>query len=305
MGPTEAYFDESVPIRGDIGRRHPMVVFGDHRLCAGRQLVVKPMPGPHMHSQVEINFVLSGEMQYWFDRRRVCVEAGRLVLFWGMVPHQVTAAPEGTRFACFYLPVSIVLGLANACRLREAVLRGGVIAASEVQPWESEVFLRWRRELMTGDEQYEALVRDEMLARLRRLDREGWRDLCPGAAPGRADGAHDAERLAPIEKMTRFIGEHGQRDIDIEDVAKAASLHPNYAMALYKRAFGMTIKQAITRHRLDAAQSMLIATDRSIATIAFDCGFGSLSSFYEAFERRFAVSPAGFRKSLLGRAARA
>ena len=103
--------------------------------------------------------------------------------------------------------------------------------------------------------------------------------------------------------MTRFVGEHGLDDIDVEAVAKAAGLHPNYAMTLYKRAFGMTIKQAITRHRLDAAQSMLIATDRSIANIAFDCGFGSLSSFYEAFEKRFAISPSHFRKALLGRGA--
>lgn len=301
MRREEAYFDESVPIQADIGRRHPMVVFGDHRLCAGRELAVKAMPWPHMHSQVEINFVLSGEMHYWFDRRQVRVETGRLVMFWGMVPHQVTHAPEGTRFACFYLPISDVLGLANACRLREAVLRGGMICADDVQPWEGDVFLRWRRELASGEEPLEALVRDEMLARLRRLDREGWRDLCPGATPSRADGAQDAERLAPIEKMTRFVGEHGLGDIDVEAVAKAAGLHPNYAMALYKRAFGMTIKQAITRHRLDAAQSMLISTDRSIANIAFDCGFGSLSSFYEAFEKRFSISPASFRKALLGR----
>ena len=92
---------------------------------------------------------------------------------------------------------------------------------------------------------------------------------------------------------------HGVSDAD---VARAAGLHPNYAMTLFKKAFGITIKQAVTRHRLDAAQSLLLATDASIASIAFDCGFGSLSSFYEAFEKRFSVSPASFRKTMLRRA---
>jgi AraC-like DNA-binding protein len=95
--------------------------------------------------------------------------------------------------------------------------------------------------------------------------------------------------------MAQFIGEHALEDISAADVAKAADLHPNYAMSLFKRAVGLTIKQSITRHRLDMAQSMLIASDLPVATIAFDCGFGSLSSFYAAFEQRFQRSPAAFR----------
>ena len=58
-------------------------------------------------------------------------------------------------------------------------------------------------------------------------------------------------------------------------------MHPNNTMKLYRGAVGMTIKQSITRHRLDAAQSMLIAT-RSTSV--------------------FAASPAEFRKSLARRA---
>jgi transcriptional regulator GlxA family with amidase domain len=42
---------------------------------------------------------------------------------------------------------------------------------------------------------------------------------------------------------------------------------------------------------------MLIATDLPVASIAFDCGFGSLSSFYAAFEQRFHKSPASFRQT--------
>jgi transcriptional regulator GlxA family with amidase domain len=69
-------------------------------------------------------------------------------------------------------------------------------------------------------------------------------------------------------------------------------------MQLYKRAVGFSIKQSIIRHRLDAAQSMLIATDRPITSVAFECGFGSLSTFYEAFDKRFGASPVEFRRSL-------
>ena len=115
------------------------------------------------------------------------------------------------------------------------------------------------------------------------------------------DASYDAERMVPVEKMSRYIGENGRKDVSVEEVARASGLHPNYAMQLFKRAVGMSLKQAITRHRLDAAQSMLIASDHTISAIAFDSGFRSLSSFYDAFEKRFSASPAQFRKGAAGR----
>ena len=186
-------------------------------------------------------------------------------------------------------------------RLREAIFRGAVVEALDIKPWDRDIFLRWREELLSGDAQLEQIVREELSARVRRLDREGWHDLREIAPVAVNATSHDAERILHVERMARFIGDNGLEPITVENVARAADLHPNYAMSLFKRAVGLTIKQSITRHRLDTAQSMLIASDLPVATIAFDCGFGSLSSFYEAFEERFHKSPAQFRKSFAGR----
>jgi AraC family transcriptional regulator, melibiose operon regulatory protein len=82
----------------------------------------------------------------------------------------------------------------------------------------------------------------------------------------------------------------------VEDVAKIASLHPNYAMSLFRKSLGLTINQFITRTRLDAAQALLVSTDNDVADVAFECGFGSLSRFYDAFHDKFHLSPAKFRK---------
>jgi AraC-like DNA-binding protein len=295
------WVDESVPVHEDIGRDHPMVIFGDNRLCAGKSLVVRCMPGPHMHSQVEMNLVLEGSMTYWFDRRIINLPAGSLALFWGMMPHQVIEVRPETRFVCFYAPVSMFLGLPTMSRLREALFHGAVIEANRVHSYDRELFLRWRDDLESTENRVVDLVRDELTARVRRLEIEGWRDMRADARAAPLDSSYDAERIAPVEIMSRYIGENGRKEIRVDEVARASGLHPNYAMQLFKRAVGMSLKQAITRHRLDAAQSMLIASDRAIASIAFECGFRSLSSFYEAFERRFNASPAQFRRGPAGR----
>lgn len=295
---AKPFHDESVPAVPGASPGHPLVVFGDHRFCAGESLDVMRMAGPHMHSQVELNFVLEGAMTYWFDGRRLTVSQGRLALFWGMIPHQVVDIAEPTRFVCLYIPMSVFLGLPSLSRFRDAVFRGAMIEAMEIRPFDREIFLRWREELMSGDASLEQIVRDEVTARVRRLDREGWRDLrAVGSAIALPD-RHEAERRLPIEKMARFISEHSLEAISAVDVARSAGVHPNYAMTLFKRVIGQTIAQAIVRQRLDTAQSLLIGTDMPVTTIAFESGFGSLSRFYEAFGRRFGMRPNAYRRML-------
>lgn len=290
--------DESVPMHPELGPGHPLVVFGDHRFCAGKSLDVMRMPGPHMHSQVEINFVLQGQMTYWFDGRALVVTQGQLVFFWGMIPHQVTDVEEPTKFVCIYVPMALFLALPTRSLLRDAIFRGAVIEALDTKPYDQDIFLRWRNELLSADEQIEQMVRDELAARVRRLDREGWRDMRNLAATSALDAGHDADRVLHVETMAKYIAERATSNLSVKDVAATVNLHPNYAMALFKRGVGHTINQSIMRQRLDVAQSMLIATDQSVANVAYDCGFGSLSRFYEAFHQRFHTSPANFRRRL-------
>lgn len=293
------YQAATVPAHPDVELGHPLVVFGDHGFCAGRSEQVQRMPGPHMHSQVEFNLVVHGQMTYWFDGKLLSVGEGRLVLFWGMAPHQVIDCAENTRFVVLYVPMSVFLRLPDLAGLRNAIFSGAFIESVMRKPYDLEMFTSWRADLLSGDTQRASIVQDELTARVRRLNIEGWRDLRQVVRPAAAGGGErDRDSYVHVERMARYIGDHALDDIAVGDVARAAGLHPNYAIMLFKRLLGLSIKQSITRHRLDAAQSMMVSTDLSVAAIAFDCGFGSLSSFYEAFERRFKMTPTAFRKSL-------
>ena len=223
------YRDESVPAHPELDRGHPVVVFGDHRFCAGSTIEVRPMPRPHMHSQVELNFVLAGSMTYWFDGRVMELTAGRLALFWGMIPHQVTNCSGDARFVVLYVPMASFLELPALSELRSAIFRGAVIEALDVKPYDRDVFQQWRADLLSGDSQLEQIVRSELSARVQRLDREGWRDLRELARQNPAAGhlGHDHDRAVKVEKMAQFIGEHALEGISAEDVARAAGLHPN------------------------------------------------------------------------------
>ena len=295
------YVDESTPVHPGMDAGYPVVVFGDHRLCAGNSQRVQRMPGPHMHSQIEFNLLSQGYMTYWFDGREVRLEENQMAMFWGMIPHQVIDCAPQTEFIVLYVPMSAFLEFPDLNKLRQNIFAGGLLQAKGFRAYDFGAFQRWREDLLSGDEYLEPLVRDELVARLRRLDKDGWTDLREAPSTRSRPVHHDPdhERAYKVEQMARFIGEHALDDIAIEQVANSVNLNAKYAMTLYKQTMGMTIKKTILRHRLDTARSMLIASDLSVATISFDCGFGSLSSFYEAFHQRFHLTPAEFRKSVL------
>src|SRR3712207_3597 len=116
-------------------------------------------------------------MTYWFDDHIIEVEAGSLVLFWGMIPHQTIARELGTRFSCLYIPSALLIGVPSSDGLRAALFEGAFVAARVSLPYEMEQAERWRQDLLTGDPVLADIVREEVNARLRRLERDGWDDI--------------------------------------------------------------------------------------------------------------------------------
>lgn len=268
--------------------------------CAGRRKDVLPMPAPHAHSQVELNFMLHGSMIYGFQGQEIPVAAGDFVFFWGAVPHQAISVAPGTTFVCIYMPLEMFLPMPLSPRLSAAVLGGAMVAAEQRQSFEPEQLHRLHAELLGPDTRMKELDRTELEIMLRRVDLLGWRDLTGGQAARLSRGVAQGHEKACA--MARFMAAKAAQSIGVDDVARAVGLHPNYAMAVFRRALGMTIGGYLTRQRLHIAQQLLVATRTDITSIAFDCGFGSISRFYEAFGQHFGQPPHRYRQSAQARA---
>ncbi len=272
------------------------LVRGNDFLFAGCEEVFV-MSAPHTHSQIEFNYVLSGAITYLHDGREAWIGAGDLALLWGAIPHRTVEVAPGTRYVCFYLPLEVFLAAPIGEALRAVVLEGGLVVAADPLRFEPESLRRMRAEwLATGDRRLRDLIAAEVVLLLRRLDVTGWRDLLAGA---HHEGRPVAGAMPPkILEMTRFIAEHGHEAITVADVARAASLHPNYAMTRFRAGLGMTVAHYILRHRMMAAQTLLLSTRKDLAAIAFETGFGSVSQFHRSFRRYFSCTPASFRRHM-------
>ena len=96
-----------------------------------------------------------------------------------------------------------------------------------------------------------------------------------------------------------FIESSFLEPISLARIAEAAELSPHHLLRLFRRVYGETPHQLVTKRRLEHAQFLLQHTDRSVTDICFDIGFESLGSFSTLFKTRLGVSPAHYRATLL------
>ena len=124
----------------------------------------------------------------------------------------------------------------------------------------------------------------EVLAQCLSTHASRYRDVFTNAIP------------ASLVRAMEFA-KNGYSDPDLSAirVAAEAGLTRQRLAQLFRKFMGMTYAEWIVRHRLSVAMAKLRGGADSILDIADTCGFGTVSSFYRAFQRFTGVTPNRYR----------
>jgi AraC family cel operon transcriptional repressor len=82
-------------------------------------------------------------------------------------------------------------------------------------------------------------------------------------------------------------------------IAKITGRTPEHTARTLMKHTGLTPSEVVNHFRMDYAAAQLCTTDKTILEIAEECGFGSLSYFFQRFRERFNISPRQYRKEQL------
>lgn len=265
--------------------------------------LVEPMPEAHWHDHVELNLLLAGGMTYLINGKQVRLRAGALYCFWAAVPHQVTAADARTELACIYLPFADLLALVISGDFKNDLMSGSVLTTPGVDPADILLVSRWARDWAGASDRLADIMRDEVRLRLRRLSVDHVRaDTVEGSIEPepRRNTRQATERrvVARVQQMTSYINEEFAKPINVAAVAKVGGLHPTNATAIFQKVLGRSIAQYLRQRRLNHALRLLANTDMAIIEVAFESGHGSLSRFYDAFQRQVGCTPKDYRRRL-------
>ena len=100
-----------------------------------------------------------------------------------------------------------------------------------------------------------------------------------------------------IEKVMEFINTKFEKPITLEEAAKIANMTESAFSRFFKLRTGITFIDCLTEVRLGHASRMLIDTTKTIAEIAYSCGFNNISNFNRIFKKKKGCTPKELRES--------
>jgi AraC-like DNA-binding protein len=130
----------------------------------------------------------------------------------------------------------------------------------------------------------------EMLALLSR-DAQS-RTLCATAYHLQDSG--EAKRR--IETVYRYLSTHFRESCSVPEIAKAVGMNEATFSRFFRRETGRTFIEALIDLRLSYACKLLRETDKTIAEMAYDCGFSNLANFNRQFRWKYRMTPKEYRK---------
>jgi AraC family transcriptional regulator len=112
----------------------------------------------------------------------------------------------------------------------------------------------------------------------------------PDSAPV---SARDEKRIA---STMRYIDDHTTEAIDLDRLAAIAALSKFHFLRVFARVAGVSPYRYLINVRLRRAAVEIATSERRISEIAYEAGFGDLSTFNSQFRIVFGASPSAWRR---------
>ncbi|MBZ9981150.1 MULTISPECIES: AraC family transcriptional regulator [unclassified Mesorhizobium] len=114
----------------------------------------------------------------------------------------------------------------------------------------------------------------------------------------RTPSGRDQKRIA---EAVRRIEVDADQPLSLAVLARETATSPYHFLRTFRQIAGMTPYRFLLRTRLHRAAVRLRISDDAISTVAFEAGFGDLSTFNRRFRREMGETPGGYRARRAGR----
>jgi AraC-like DNA-binding protein len=101
-------------------------------------------------------------------------------------------------------------------------------------------------------------------------------------------------------RLTAYIDAHLAERIRVEDLAQLLNLSESYFSRAFRRTFGTSAHEYLTRRRIEVAQSLMLTSRESLLAIALRCGLSDQSNFTRVFRRIVGENPYAWRRTRWG-----
>ncbi len=139
--------------------------------------------------------------------------------------------------------------------------------------------------------------------------RMSWRCLQPwnGSEAGQVTQREKAEEssvspahddISLLFPAFDYIAVHFREKISVQYLADLCHISPSYFSRQFAKETRESVPQYILKLRVEYAKQQLTTTDKSVAEIGFDSGFGDSSHFIKSFRKMVGITPLRYRQTV-------
>ena len=100
----------------------------------------------------------------------------------------------------------------------------------------------------------------------------------------------------PITDAKRFIQQHYQEALRLEDVSSAIGFNATYFSAMFKKETGQNFMDYLTELRMNKAKELLCSDENAVQDVAEQVGYRDLKYFSRLFKKTTGISPSDYKK---------
>lgn len=124
--------------------------------------------------------------------------------------------------------------------------------------------------------------------------------LCPDirllSDPGFSDEKIE-QKGRRIERVFEFMYANYHKNVSLVEIAEIANMPATSFSRFIKKRTGKTFVEILNEIRLGYASRMLVDSNKTIAEIAYQCGFNNISNFNRTFKYKKLCTPKEFRET--------
>ncbi|MFC5653502.1 helix-turn-helix domain-containing protein [Paenibacillus solisilvae] len=261
---------------------HPPYITLGHLFNAPEQWSI----APRMLNNYQLQYVVEGVAEYEIDGRLIVTKRGDLIYHSPMQPHQVRTV-EGEPYIC----ISILFHFGETQYPVEQLLGAdrylGNFAGQSIEKMLTQLISHYHQPGLMHHAQCQGLLM-QILASL------------SGSKQERETKTEGQQKIkTKIVLIRNHIASHYNRNIRHLELESLSGLSRNYIIVKFRKAFGMTPFEYLTRVRIERAKELAVQTNMSIGEIASTVGYADVHTFGRMFKNKMGTSFSQFCSSLV------
>ncbi|MCL2487859.1 MAG: AraC family transcriptional regulator [Oscillospiraceae bacterium] len=235
---------------------------------------------PHLHTHIEILYLIDGELQLSVSRRRSPMTSGDTAVVFPNAVHSFQARSTGGALEILIFSPTVLRQNRNL--LAQYRPRDPVVRAADLHPDVRSAMQSLQAEIPAPDERLCPILFDLIMAR-----------LIPALT---LEKNAETNRFDVTAQAVAYMTHHFQEPLTLDSVAEKLEISRYRLSRLFTRELGISFSRYLRQLRVSRAKELLLSGGGSVLDIGMDCGFGTLRSFERAFAEDCGVTPRDYRR---------